>query len=243
MTDKTFPKVSIITVTYNAGLTLEKTLASIHKQRYDNKEVVVVDGLSTDNTTNVIRNYVNNGTVTSWMSEPDQGIYDAMNKGVDQCSGDWVIFLNAGDVFASDDVLQQVFQKDWSDTDVLYGDVVKGGNVKKAPECYQLYHRMLFCHQCTLVRRKCLTEMPFDIHHPLSADYKFFILQYQCGARFQHIHLPIAVFDTDGVSNRKRSSGLYDNVRVICETIPFPQRLKFIARLSVPYIMCRIRGK
>lgn len=108
MTKLNIPKISIITVTYNAGIMLEKTLNSIQKQQYGNKETIVVDGKSTDNSLTVIQRYTGNGTVTQWSSEPDKGIYDAMNKGVNRCSGQWVIFMNAGDTFASDDVLQQV---------------------------------------------------------------------------------------------------------------------------------------
>ena len=115
--------------------------------------------------------------------------------------------------------------------------------MKAAPRQYRLYHRMLFCHQSVLTRRSCLLTTPFDIRHRLSADFKFFLLQYQRGARFQYVPLPVAVFDTGGVSNRSRSKGLLDNIRVVCEVIPFPQRLLFVARLAVPYLMCRLRGK
>lgn len=243
MTELNIPKVSIITVTYNAGVMLEKTLDSIQKQQYGNKETIVVDGKSTDNSLAIIQHYADQGTVTQWSSEPDKGIYDAMNKGVNRCSGQWVIFMNAGDTFATDDVLHQVFSNKWDAADIVYGDVVKDNHVKAAPAHYRLYHRMLFCHQCVFVRRQCLVDIPFDIHHRLSADYKFFIQQYQQGARFQYINMPIAIFDTTGVSNSKRSSGLFDNIKVVCETIPFPQRIKFIARLAVPYIMCRLKGK
>ncbi|HBK29667.1 MAG TPA: glycosyltransferase, partial [Parabacteroides sp.] len=103
------PKISIVTVTCNAGLLLEKTFASIEKLKYDNKELIVVDGLSTDNTMAIIKRYSERGIITSYVSERDNGIYDAMNKGVRMCSGEWVIFMNAGDAFASDDVLQRVF--------------------------------------------------------------------------------------------------------------------------------------
>lgn len=144
MTKLNIPKISIITVTYNAGIMLEKTLNSIQKQQYGNKETIVVDGKSTDNSLTVIQRYTGNGTVTQWSSEPDKGIYDAMNKGVNRCSGQWVIFMNAGDTFASDDVLQQVFSNEWDDVDIVYGDVVKDEHIKTAPEHYYLYHRMLF---------------------------------------------------------------------------------------------------
>ena len=240
-TSETHPRVSIITVTYNAEPLLQRTLQSVLAQRYADKEIVVVDGQSSDGTVAVIKRHA---AIQSWVSEPDKGIYDAMNKGVRMATGDWILFMNAGDTFASDDVLQCLFDAvDPAQADVIYGDVVKGGVVKAAPRQYRLYHRMLFCHQSVLTRRSCLLDTPFDIRHRLSADFKFFLLQYQQGARFQYVPLPVAVFDTGGVSNRSRSKGLLDNIRVVCEVIPFPQRLLFVARLAVPYLMCRLRGK
>ena len=145
-TENNLPKVSIVTVTFNAGPLLEKTLGNLQMQDYPNKEIVVVDGKSTDDTIITIKRYAHSGTITTWVSEPDRGIYDAMNKGVGMATGEWVIFMNAGDVFAADDVLRRVFCQPLADADVVYGDVVKDGNVKKAPESYYLYHRMIFCH-------------------------------------------------------------------------------------------------
>lgn len=242
-TENNLPKVSIVTVTFNAGPLLEKTLGNLQMQDYPNKEIVVVDGKSTDDTIITIKRYAHSGTITTWVSEPDRGIYDAMNKGVGMATGEWVIFMNAGDVFAADDVLRCVFCQPLADADVVYGDVVKDGNVKKAPESYYLYHRMIFCHQCVFTRRDSLISTPFDIKHRLSADFKSFIELYQKGARFRYVNLPIAIFDTGGVSNSHRSKGLRDNISVVWETIPMPQRLKFIMRLGVPYLMCRLRGK
>lgn len=240
--DSALSKVTIVTVAYNAGDALEYTLSHVARQQYPHKEVIVVDGQSTDHTPDIISRHA--ADIDRWVSEPDRGIYDAMNKGVGMATGEWVIFMNAGDVFASDDVLQRVFATGREiEADIVYGDVVKDGNVKKAPAEYRLYHRMLFCHQCVFVRRRCLLDTPFDLRHRLSADFKFFIVQYQRHARFQYLDLPIAVFDTGGVSNRRRSQGLRDNIRVVCETIPFPQRLQFVLRLAVPYAMCRLRGK
>ena len=98
---------------------------------------------------------------------------------------------------------------------MVYGDVVKDGNVKKAPESYYLYHRMIFCHQCVFTRRDSLISTPFDIKHRLSADFKSFIELYRKGARFRYVNLPIAIFDTGGVSNSHRSKGLRDNISVV----------------------------
>lgn len=237
------PKVSIVTVTYNAGRLAEKTLGNLLEQDYPEKEIIVVDGKSTDDTPAIISRYAQLGALAKWVSEPDGGIYDAMNKGVGMAAGEWVVFMNAGDVFASTDVLRRVFASGQADADVVYGDVVKNGEVKAAPQSYYPYHRMLFCHQCVFTRRECLLRNPFDIRHKLSADFKSFLVLYQQGARFRHVGIPVAVFDTGGVSNRQRSRGLRDNISVVCETIPLPQRLKFLVRLAVPYLMCRLRGK
>lgn len=233
--------VSVITVTRNAAPLLERTLLSVENQQYDAIEVIVVDGLSTDGTVDIIHKHED--CITKWISESDNGIYDAMNKGVRMASGEWILFMNSGDTFARNDVLDRVFSRRWDSFGVLYGDVVKDGRVKKAPEKYRLYQRMLFCHQSSLTRRTLFSYSPFDTSHPLSADFKFFTEQYNSGVRFAYVGLPIASFDTGGVSNTHRSLGLRDNMRVVRETVPLPRRLIFTLRLMVPYVMCRVRGK
>lgn len=233
--------VSIVTVNYNSGPLLRRTLDSFRRQRYAAMEVIVVDGRSTDDATDVIRDH--SDVVSRWVSEADEGIYDAMNKGVRMATGEWVIFINAGDTLCAGDTLAQVFSHDVSEADIVYGDVVKDGNVKQAPPTYRLYHRMLFCHQSVFCRRRLLTDTPFDTSHKLSADHKFFVSQWQRGARFLHVDEPIAVFDTTGVSNRRRSQGLRDNMRVMHETLGFPRCLPYVVRLAVPYIACRLRGR
>lgn len=236
-----YPVVSVITVTYNAAGMLERTLRSVEAQQYGPMETIIVDGGSTDGTTGIIHAHA--AHVTRWVSEPDGGIYDAMNKGVAMATGGWVIFMNAGDTFAADDVLKRLFAKRHEESDIIYGDVVKDGGVKKAPSEYRPYHRMLFCHQSSLTRRRLLLDSPFDVSHRYSADLKFFLIQYYRHARFEYVGLPIADFDTTGVSNSHRSAGLADNIRVVCETMPLPLRLKSVIRLMVPYLVCRIRGK
>ncbi len=237
------PRVTVITVTYNAGQLLVRTLDNLRCQQYAPMEVIVVDGQSTDGTVDAIRHA--DDIVSCWVSEPDGGIYDAMNKGVRMATGEWIVFMNAGDTFAADDVLSRVFSGKWptEKADIIYGDVMKDGQVKTAPDTYRLYHRMLFCHQSAIVRRSQLVETPFDTRHRLSADLKFFITRYRRGARFLHVGLPIADFDTSGVSNSHRSAGLGDNIRVMAEVMPWSRRIQSILRLLVPYVVCRLRGK
>lgn len=100
-------KISIITICFNAATDLENTIASVRSQKYKDYEYIVVDGGSKDATLAVIND--NSDKITKWVSEPDKGIYDAMNKGIKMASGEWVIMMNAGDVFADSQVLQNVF--------------------------------------------------------------------------------------------------------------------------------------
>lgn len=235
------PRVSIITVCYNAAAQLLPTLQSSVAQDYPNKEIVIVDGGSTDGTADIIQQHKHH--IDRWVSEPDGGIYDAMNKGVRMATGDWVIFMNAGDLFAATDVLSRIFQSDRSRAGVLYGDVVKDGTVKVATAQYRVYHRMLFCHQSSLVRRELLLRTPFDTSHRMSADFKSFLMLHQQGVRFEHVGFAIAVFDTSGVSNVRRSAGLKDNLSVLAETVPLAKRWRHTLSLWLTYIVCRLRGK
>ena len=231
--------VTIITVCRNHAQELERTIRSVESQTWQEKEYLVIDGASTDDTLDVIK--AHEASITRWVSEPDQGIYDAMNKGVRMARGEWVIFMNAGDTFASDDTLQRVFGSP-QNADVIYGDVIKGELVKKA-EAPRNAHRMFYCHQSAFVRTRCLREFPFDIRHRMSADFKQVKQLYLSGKTFLQLDFPVANFDTQGVSNRNRSAGLYDNIQVIRETDNLWEQVKLLPRLYFTYLLCKIRGK
>ena len=231
--------VTIITVCRNHAQELERTIRSVESQTWQEKEYLVIDGASTDDSLDVIK--AHEASITRWVSEPDQGIYDAMNKGVKMAQGEWVIFMNAGDTFAGDDTLQRVFGSA-QDADVIYGDVIKGELVKKA-EAPRNAHRMFYCHQSAFVRTSCLREFPFDIRHRMSADFKQVKQLYLSGKRFRQLDFPVANFDTQGVSNRNRSAGLYDNIQVIRETDRLWEQVRLLPRLWITYLICRIRGK
>ena len=231
--------VTIITVCRNHAKELEKTIQSVENQTWQKKEYIVIDGASTDETLEVIQQH--GDSITQWISEPDQGIYDAMNKGIRLAQGQWVIFMNAGDTFASTDTLQRVFQES-QEADVIYGDVIKWEHVKKAEPPHNA-NRMFFCHQSAFVKTSCLREFPFDTRHRMSADFKQIKQLYLSGKSFRQLDFPVAVFDTQGVSNTSRSAGLYDNIRVIRETDSFWEQVRLLPRLYFTYLFCKIRGK
>lgn len=233
------PKVSIITVTYNSREALKKTMASVASQRYECKEYIVVDGASVDGTKEVLENCGDN--VTQWVSEPDDGIYNAMNKGVGMSTGEWLIFMNAGDTFASDDVLEAIFSEE-REGDVIYGDVVKEGRVVKA-HVFANAHRMCFCHQSSLTRRELLRECPFDENYRMSADFKFFKLMGLKGKRFIYYPHPVACFDTNGVSNVNRAAGLKENIQIVSEVDGWKEKVRLLPRLFFTYSNCKLREK
>lgn len=238
------PLITIITVCYNAECLIETTLRSVAAQDYPHKEYIIVDGGSTDATLKLLCKYSN--IISKQVSEKDRGIYDAMNKGVSMATGEWCVFMNAGDTFAGNDTLSKVFGES-RDADVIYGDVIKynaDGTVfiKKAEPPHN-GHRMYFCHQAAFTRTKCLRQTPYDINHTMSADFKLYKLLWKQNCKFLQLDFPIAVFDSSGVSNTLRSRGLADNISVIRETDGWVDCLRLLPRLYFTYYMAKMRGK
>lgn len=237
------PKVSVITVCRNVADALEKTLRNVARQDYTDMEVIVVDGASTDRTTDVLKEMGN--VVDKSVSEPDRGIYDAMNKGVAMATGEYCIFMNAGDEFAATDTLSRVFSCN-HDADIIYGDVVKTGrdglpHVKPAEPAHNA-HRMFFCHQSSLVRTECLRRQPFDTRYTMSADFKFFKQMWKEGRTFLRLDFPVALFDTGGVSNTRRADGIRQNVAIIKELDGPIDRLRLLPRLYFVLLMLRLKS-
>lgn len=139
-------KVSVITVTYNSELTISDTIVSVLSQNYSNIEYIIIDGKSTDNTINIIKKYeANHPNKIKWISEKDNGIYDAMNKGITTATGDIIGILNSDDFFTSNDIISKIvnaFQKNPS-IEAVYGDIhfVKPENLNK---CIRYYSSKIF---------------------------------------------------------------------------------------------------
>lgn len=163
----TNPKVSIITISYNAEDYIERTIKSVVKQTYDNIEYIVIDGASKDKTVDLIKQYEEH--IDLWISEPDKSHFDAMNKGLTRATGDYVLFMNAGDCINEADSLERMM-KDSNDADFIYADAIfidEEGNTrpwhKKTPRPDQLSARsflngMVICHHCMIVRRTMAPE-------------------------------------------------------------------------------------
>ena len=209
------PILTVITVCYEAAEDIERTLHSVLTQRFTDYEYVIVDGGSRDGTLEKIRTMeaplrerCRDVTV---ISEPDKGIYDAMNKGLKQARGEWVLMLNAGDILADPLVLEDVFAGKEYEEDVLYGDAVLR-DLYRGRELYKAFPAMAleemaqglpFCHQAAFARRSLLEKYPFDTRFSISADYDQFLRAWMEGALFRHIPRVTAIFDCGGVCLRK----------------------------------------
>ena len=242
------PLFTIVTVVYNSAGNIERTLRSVTSQRHDGFEIeyIVIDGSSTDGTLTILNRYCNH--IDRVVSEPDHGIYDAMNKGIVAAQGRWINFMNSGDMFANDQTLQQVATLiETTEADIVYGDIIElrnNGNeevLKKAEPVPSSKHRMFFCHQAAFVRTELMQALPFDTRYAMSADLKFFKLCFRNGCRFLYLGFPVARFDKTGISSVQRARGLRENVRVVCEIDRGIARIKYAAKLWFVILNLRLR--
>ena len=196
------PLISVVTICYNAKNDLEKTILSVLSQTYQDIEYIIIDGGSTDGTVDIIHKY--SERLFYWISEPDKGIYDAMNKGMDRAIGSWINFMNAGDTFCDNEVIKNIFgYNDLSDYSVIYGDcyVSKLNQLQylKASSMKKVHVQMPFCHQSSFIRK---TRLRFSIDLKIAADYQMIYEYYRMNgiSSFLYISKPISVFDATGIS-------------------------------------------
>jgi glycosyltransferase involved in cell wall biosynthesis len=198
------PSVSIVTVVYNGHSTIEETIRSVIGQTYDNFEYIIVDGGSTDGTIEKLRQY--DDQIDYWISEPDSGIYDAMNKGVDLAKGRWIYFIGADDVLVSNTVLSQVFKQKRSG-DLLYGNVLWGdtGKVYDGPFTLSKLRDGNICQQAIFYRRSLLYKMgKFDTKYRYLADWVFNMRAFaKWNVRANYIDTIVARYALSGISNHE----------------------------------------
>ena len=174
-----YPKVSIITVVYNGIEFLEETIKSVISQTYPNIEYIIVDGGSKDGTLDIIKKY--EAHISKWISEPDKGIYDAMNKGIDLATGDWQNFLNAGDSFVDNNVLEKIFTSDLENITLVYGDIIairENGqklnvNAIELKDDNSIKKGMKVCHQAIFYNKNIMIK--YDDKLRLKSEWKHLI--------------------------------------------------------------------
>ena len=202
-------KLSIITINRNNAEGLKRTILNVINQKFTDYEYIIIDGNSTDDSIEIIKKYSEH--VSFWVSEPDSGIYNAMNKGIKKAKGEYVIFMNSGDYFLNCDTLMNIFSKE-HEADLIAGNLIK--KWKRQNEKRTISPKITFYnfmsgstphHQATFTKRSLFDEIGFyDEELKISSDWKFFLLAiFKYDRSIEVIDEYIAVMDTCGISNSK----------------------------------------
>ena len=238
--------VSIITVCYNSAATIEDTITSVLSQDYKNIEYIVIDGGSSDATLDIINKYREQISIV--ISEPDKGIYDAMNKGIKNATGNIVGILNSDDFYETKDVISEIVNNFDIDTDIVFGNLifVKPENIKKITRFYSLPHfkawKLRFGwmppHPATFIKKSVYDKYGlYKINYKISADYEVFVRFLLVNkVNFKHINKILVRMRDGGVSTSGlRSSltlnkeivkaceenGIYTNIFILMSKLPF----------------------
>jgi glycosyltransferase involved in cell wall biosynthesis len=237
-------RFTVITITYNAAKVVERTLRSVLEQDYEDVEHLIVDGASTDGTLQLVEQYKKqsdesgNGHKVIVKSEPDQGIYDAMNKGLTQALGDYIVFMNAGDFFPSADTLKEIARRcrlnELPSAElpaVLYGNtnVVDDDGKYLYPRRLQppaqltsqsFRNGMLVCHQAFYARTDIAKNIQYDMRYRYSADVDWCIRVMREGERaalpFCNINMVVANYTEEGTTTRYHRKSLFERFMVMC---------------------------
>ena len=217
-------KLSVITVTYNAEATLERTLRSVQSQSQADIEHIIVDGNSQDGTVALIERYANERT--NWVSEPDKGLYDAMNKAAAMATGDYLCFLNAGDTFHSDTTVEEMMRSipQGSVPDIIYGQTaIVDGNGRflhmrrlEAPKVLNwksFKQGMLVCHQAFIVRRGLFE--PYDLGYRFSSDFDWAVKLLKRAQVIHYTDMTLIDYLNEGLTTTNHKASLKERYKIM----------------------------
>lgn len=200
-------KITVITVCLNSAETIEKTVQSVAAQEYPGLEYIVVDGGSTDGTLDILKKY--DSVIDKLVSEPDKGIFDAMNKGIGMATGDVIAFLNSDDWYEQDaiKIVEEAFHGSSCDCVCCdnyvvrkYGDTVYYNGTQE-PVC-NLFFRMIYFHSAIFCKKKFFKkEGNFNLKYKIAADYEWFLRTVRQGAKIHTVHKPVFTFSYGGISS------------------------------------------
>ena len=236
-------RFSVIVVTLNTEESIGRTISSILSQQFKNYEVIVIDGLSSDKTLDVIDSFKFNNVIVR--SEVDNGIYDAMNKGIELASGEYLYFLNSGDYFFSDKVLLDINEEllNKQDPDLLYGDVIlyDGESERYFEQVSELskkyFIKKSICHQAVFSRKSLFEEYgSFDTKFKLRADYVWLAALYTKNKiEFNYFKYPICFYKRGGASAKLN---WYENLLACSRNFDISVMIRY---RYLPYFFKRIK--
>lgn len=218
--------ISIITINYNNKSGLEKTIKSVISQSYKNIQYIVIDGGSVDGSIEVINNYKNK--IEYSVSEPDNGIYHAMNKGLDRATGDYLLFLNSGDCLTSVNIIAEIADKLNTNEDIIFG------LTKSVPSCtinytdvhlpftlIDFYKYSPVPHPASFIKREIMERFRYDESLRIVSDWKFFMQAIIFnGCSYKKIETVITDFEEGGLSHVSNEEGEKERIKVLKELLP-----------------------
>jgi glycosyltransferase involved in cell wall biosynthesis len=215
-------KVSVVTVVRSDAPGLALTMESVAAQDYSPLEYIVVDGASTDGTLGVLRG--REAEITRWVSEPDGGIYEAMNKGTRLAQGEYVCFMNAGDAFVSPTTISLMFNPSPT-AELVWGDCIIESARGEEYDCARyvlktLHRQMTVSHQSLFAKRQALLDRPFDESFRIAADYDFLCERLLDGASWEYKPFPVSRINDRGASARVFSTSIREKRRVSLSRFP-----------------------
>lgn len=235
-------KVSIIIATFNGGKTLSRALDSVKTQSFQNWECIVVDGASNDDTIDIIKEYQLADNRFRFISEPDNGIYDAFNKGWKLAKGEWIYYLGADDMLEKDGLNNLL--KEPNDVDAIYGDVMCVYSKSKQEYCIspetEKIKKQMMSHQSMIMRRSLIQSVGgFDTQYKICADIDIVQKAIKAGATFMYKNVLVAFFYVGGIS----STGMKNlkEAYLIRKKYGYENSLKLRFRFFVKYLKRTIR--
>lgn len=209
-------KISVIIATFNSGRTLRQTLDSIRYQTYKNVETIIIDGLSSDNTLEIINEY--SDVVTKCISEKDSGIYEAFNKGINLATGDYIGFIGSDDCYCNYNSLEKIIEELSDDVDVLSACVnlvFEENNtemlIKSKRSISDIMNGIMLPHQGLLVKTKIMKEYMFNEKHKIISDYEFLLKYVIDGGKIIYCNYPVVYFSNGGISSNSINSDTWEN--------------------------------
>jgi glycosyltransferase involved in cell wall biosynthesis len=224
------PKLTVITIVFNNVRDIKRTIESVVNQTYQDIEYLIIDGASTDGTLEIIKQYENQ--VSKIVSEPDKGIYDAMNKGLALAKGDFVLFMNSGDEIYDNQTVEYIFNQ--PEADIYYGETEMfnddweslGQRRHKAPKTFNwrsFKYGMNISHQAIYIR-KSITE-PYDLQYKYSADIDWIIKAAKKTSRIINVNRYVAKYLVGGMSKKKHKKSLIERFKIFTKYYGFTSNL------------------
>lgn len=247
------PLLSIITVVYNGANSLEKTIESVINQSYYHIEYIVIDGNSQDETLEIINKYKNQ--ISYWTSEKDQGVYDAMNKGINAAQGDWLLFLGSDDTLATNHIISDIFsilrnEENEEDFSLIIGSVkYSNGRLIKSQFSSRLKNKNMIHHQGAFYKRDLFRDFKYNPNYKISSDYELNLRLFLQKARYLQIDKVVTICGATGLSSVASWSGYSEEIKIRNQYLSkqesiiygLPSILRFLIKKTLVTVLPKLR--